>query len=106
MGDLPVALRVSSSNGVAAERDGADELPGLNLETLARHLEANCPGLVTGKLSGRVIAGGSSNLTYLIGDAKSAWVLRRPPLGHVLATAHDMSREFRVMSALVSTDVP
>ena len=38
--------------------------------------------------------------------ATDSWVLRRPPLGHVLATAHDMAREYRVMSALGPTTVP
>lgn len=50
--------------------------------------------------------GGKSNLTYRITDGSHDWVLRRPPLGHVLATAHDMAREYRVMSALASTPVP
>lgn len=50
--------------------------------------------------------GGKSNLTYRITDGSHDWVLRRPPLGHVLATAHDMTREFRVMSALARTPVP
>jgi len=55
----------------------------------------------------RLIAGGRSNLTYrlTLGTGRQL-VLRRPPLGHVLPTAHDMSREFRVISALAGTDVP
>jgi aminoglycoside phosphotransferase (APT) family kinase protein len=52
------------------------------------------------------IAGGSSNLTFKVADGKHEWVLRRPPLRHVLATAHDMGREHRVQSALEATDVP
>ena len=52
------------------------------------------------------IAGGSSNLTFQVADGKHEWVLRRPPLRHVLATAHDMGREHRVQSALEATDVP
>ncbi|MBR7742498.1 phosphotransferase family protein [Phycicoccus sp. BSK3Z-2] len=51
------------------------------------------------------IAGGKSNLTYRVGDGARTWVVRRPPLGHVLATAHDMPREHRVMAALAGTDV-
>ncbi|MFD0817404.1 phosphotransferase family protein, partial [Micromonospora zhanjiangensis] len=54
----------------------------------------------------RLIAGGRSNLTYLVRSGGREFVLRRPPLGHVLATAHDMAREFRVISALAATDVP
>jgi aminoglycoside phosphotransferase (APT) family kinase protein len=53
-----------------------------------------------------VIQGGRSNLTYRVTDGTSRWVVRRPPLGHVLATAHDMAREYRVISALRGTDVP
>ena len=54
-----------------------------------------------------LIAGGHSNLTYRVTDAEGqAFVLRRPPLGHVLATAHDMAREHRIISAVGTTDVP
>jgi aminoglycoside phosphotransferase (APT) family kinase protein len=53
-----------------------------------------------------LIAGGKSNLTYRVDSPAGSLVLRRPPLGHVLPTAHDMGREFRVMSGLQQTDVP
>jgi aminoglycoside phosphotransferase (APT) family kinase protein len=60
-----------------------------------------------------LIAGGRSNLTYLLdaglapGSAQATLlVLRRPPLGHVLPTAHDMAREYRLLSALNGTDIP
>jgi aminoglycoside phosphotransferase (APT) family kinase protein len=54
-----------------------------------------------------LITGGASNLTYRITDqAGTLLVLRRPPTGHVLASAHDMSREHRIMSALQDTAVP
>ncbi len=53
-----------------------------------------------------LIAGGKSNLTYRVDSPAGAVVLRRPPLGHVLPTAHDMAREHRVMSALSGTAVP
>ncbi|MDT7574444.1 MAG: hypothetical protein QOH17_777, partial [Pseudonocardiales bacterium] len=53
------------------------------------------------------ISGGHSNLTYRITDAAGAlFALRRPPLGMVLATAHDMGREWRFISALAPTGVP
>ncbi|MCU4183273.1 phosphotransferase family protein [Acidiferrimicrobium sp. IK] len=55
----------------------------------------------------RLIAGGHSNLTFEVADAAGArWVLRRPPLGHVLPTAHDMEREHRILAAMHGTDVP
>jgi aminoglycoside phosphotransferase (APT) family kinase protein len=53
------------------------------------------------------IAGGRSNLTYRVTDDDGrTWALRRPPLGGVLETAHDMGREWRFISALAPTDVP
>lgn len=80
--------------------------PGLDPERLRGHLDRERPGLVGGPLTARLIEGGRSNLTYLVGDGSHDWVVRRPPLGHVLATAHDMKREFRVISALHPTAVP
>jgi aminoglycoside phosphotransferase (APT) family kinase protein len=82
------------------------ELPGVDLPVLADWLDAHRPGLRRGPLSGEVIAGGKSNLTYRISDGVSTWALRRPPLAHVLPTAHDMRREFRAISALAGTRVP
>ncbi|MFD9079101.1 phosphotransferase family protein [Streptomyces erythrochromogenes] len=79
---------------------------GLDLERLRGHLDRARPGLVAGALRGRLIEGGRSNLTYEITDGTARWVVRRPPLGHVLATAHDMRREHRVISALHGTAVP
>jgi aminoglycoside phosphotransferase (APT) family kinase protein len=80
--------------------------PGLDLGRLRAHLDAQRPGLVAGELSADVVEGGRSNLTYVVGDGRSRWVVRRPPLGHVLPTAHDMTREFRVISGLRDTAVP
>jgi aminoglycoside phosphotransferase (APT) family kinase protein len=82
------------------------ELPGLDLDRLTGYLATATPGLVAGPLSAELIAGGRSNLTYYLTDGVTRWVLRRPPLGHVLRTAHDMGREFRVLSALAGTAVP
>ncbi|ANJ06688.1 phosphotransferase family protein [Streptomyces parvulus] len=83
-----------------------DHPPGLDLDRLRVLLDRERPGLVTGALSGRLIEGGRSNLTYAVTDGTARWVVRRPPLGHVLATAHDMRREHRVISALHPTNVP
>ena len=58
------------------------------------------------QLRAELIAGGRPNLTYTLTDGDQTWILRRPPLGHVLATAHDMGREYRVMTALRDTRVP
>ncbi|MFE6159717.1 phosphotransferase family protein [Streptomyces sp. NPDC056486] len=84
----------------------SDHPPGLDLDQLRGHLDSVRPGLVAGPLSARLIEGGRSNLTYAVTDGASRWVVRRPPLGHVLATAHDMKREHRVISALHGTAVP
>ncbi|WP_405766309.1 phosphotransferase family protein [Streptomyces sp. NBC_01538] len=83
-----------------------DDLPGLDLGRLRGLLDGERPGLVHGPLTGRLIEGGRSNLTYAVTDGITQWVVRRPPLGHVLATAHDMRREHRVISALCPTAVP
>ncbi len=53
-----------------------------------------------------LISGGKSNLTYRVACDAGEVILRRPPLGHILPTAHDMSREYRVMTALADTAVP
>src|SRR3954464_15740003 len=82
------------------------QLPGVDLAALTAWLDSARPGLRRGELTGKVIAGGKSNLTYRITDGTTTWALRRPPLAHVLPTAHDMAREFRVISALADTAVP
>ncbi|HKG17548.1 MAG TPA: phosphotransferase family protein [Solirubrobacteraceae bacterium] len=58
-------------------------------------------------LSFERVSGGRSNLTYRVSDgAGRSWALRRPPMGRRLGSAHDMGREYRVISALAGTDVP
>jgi aminoglycoside phosphotransferase (APT) family kinase protein len=78
---------------------------GLDLDGVARFLAARVPG-IGGPLMAELVAGGRSNLTYYLRTPGGEWVLRRPPLGHVLPTAHDMAREYRVLAALADTDVP
>ena len=80
--------------------------PGLDVRRLEAWLDRKRAGLLSGPLRASVIAGGLSNLSYVLDDGDRRWVLRRPPLGHVLSTAHDMRREHRVIDALASTDVP
>jgi aminoglycoside phosphotransferase (APT) family kinase protein len=82
------------------------DAPGLDLARVAAWLDQARPGLRCGELSGEIIQGGKSNLTYRVTDGEHVWALRRPPLGHVLPTAHDMAREYRVISALARTGVP
>jgi aminoglycoside phosphotransferase (APT) family kinase protein len=72
---------------------------GLDLEKLQAYLDSP-------PLTGTMFAGGRSNLTYAVTDGTNRWVLRRPPLGHVLPTAHDMAREHKVLDALSRAGFP
>ncbi|WP_430780871.1 phosphotransferase family protein [Actinoplanes sp. G11-F43] len=74
-------------------------MKGLDLERLQAYLDSP-------PLTGTMFAGGRSNLTYAVTDGTHRWVLRRPPLGHVLPTAHDMAREHKVLAALSAAGFP
>jgi len=79
---------------------------GINEGPVTDWLVTNTPP-VEPPLTFDLIAGGRSNLTYLVTDASGRrLVLRRPPISHVLATAHDMTREHRIISALAGSAVP
>ena len=79
---------------------------GISLEPVSNWLEANIAGAVA-PFTFELIAGGRSNLTFeVVGADCARFVLRRPPLGRVLATAHDMAREHRIIAAVGHTDVP
>jgi len=81
-------------------------MDGIDVPKVTSWFEANIDG-VKSPLEFELIAGGRSNLTFRVTDAAGQhYVLRRPPLGHVLATAHDMGREHRIISALDPTPVP
>jgi aminoglycoside phosphotransferase (APT) family kinase protein len=81
-------------------------LEGIAAEPVTRWLLERIPGLEP-PLEFTPIAGGNSNLTYRFDDRKGhAYVLRRPPLGSVLQSAHDMGREHRIVSALAGSEVP
>jgi len=84
----------------------APVVEGIDVDAVTTWFEKNTPA-VDPPLEFELIAGGRSNLTFRVSDAQGrAWVLRRPPLGHVLATAHDMVRESTIISALDATLVP
>jgi aminoglycoside phosphotransferase (APT) family kinase protein len=89
----------------SAGREG--ETPdGIDAAGVQSWFEANVAG-VEPPLRFERISGGRSNLTYAVTDsADGRWALRRPPLGSRLASAHDMGREFRIISALQTTPVP
>ncbi len=79
---------------------------GLDEERVSAWLAANIAE-ATEPFTFSLIAGGRSNLTFEVLDGLGErFVLRRPPLGHVLATAHDMGREHRLISAVGTTSVP
>ena len=81
-------------------------MQGIDQERVSAWLSANIDGAVA-PFRFDLIVGGRSNLTFLVTDAnRDRFVLRRPPTGHVLATAHDMEREHRIISAVGKTDVP
>jgi aminoglycoside phosphotransferase (APT) family kinase protein len=75
------------------------------IDALAAWVGANVPG-ASGPLTVSHLSGGSSNLTFRVRDEANDWVLRRPPLGRLLATANDMGREYRVQRGLGTSDVP
>ncbi len=79
---------------------------GINAEAVTDWMRSHIDGL-TAPLQFELITGGASNLTFRVTDRSGGrYVLRRPPTGHVLASAHDMSREYRVIAALADTPVP
>lgn len=83
-----------------------DHIRGIQHHAVSAWFEAHVPG-VTLPLTFELIAGGHSNLTFKVADAHGqCYVLRRPPLYQVLATAHDMGREHKIIAALADTDVP
>ena len=80
-------------------------LDGLDLSALDGYLRSAGIGR-DGELTAELISGGRSNLTFLVGDDSSRWVLRRPPLHGLTPSAHDMAREYTVVAALGDTAVP
>jgi len=79
---------------------------GIDGPKVSAWLTANVAGSV-GPYEFERIAGGHSCLTFVVRDGQGRrLVLRRPPVGHTLATAHDVAREHRIISALATTGVP
>ena len=80
-------------------------LDGLDLPALEAFFSKHVPGFAGG-LSAELLQGGRSNLTFVLTDGLHRWVLRRPPLGELTPSAHDMGREYRVVAALAGSGVP
>ena len=96
----------SGSPGVSAGTDNAEVPAGINAVSVSEWFSQNVAHAAA-PLRFELIAGGRSNLTYRVhcADGDSV-VLRRPPLGHVLATAHDMGREHKIITGVGLTEVP
>jgi aminoglycoside phosphotransferase (APT) family kinase protein len=88
--------------------DPASQVPGVDVGALAKYVASVLDDFdPKASLTARLLPGGRSNLTCLISQPGGArWVLRRPPLGHLTPTAHDMGREFRTLSLLGQSDFP
>lgn len=81
-------------------------MQGIDEQRVEQWLNANIEG-AQGPYEYHLIAGGRSNITFRVVDANGMqMVLRRPPMGHVLATAHDMAREHRLIKAVGASNVP
>jgi len=95
-----------ADGGSIAHVTGAvEQIEGINVENvtawIGEHTEIEAP------LSFSLIAGGRSNMTYTVVDAAGRkFVLRRPPMGPLLPSAHDMAREHRLMHSLRDSEVP
>ena len=89
-----------------ATADTVDGVEGVDAAAVTSWFSSHVAGCVP-PLSFELIAGGRSNLTYRVADSSGhRYALRRPPLSHVLPTAHDMAREYRVITAVGPTAVP
>jgi len=81
------------------------QIDQLDLETLGPYLEANIDGF-KGLSTAKKFEGGQSNPTFLLTASSGQYVLRRQPPGELLKSAHAVDREYRVIKALKTTDVP
>lgn len=88
-----LTMRVSETTAV---RTGEE----LDLDAIAKYLRTHLPDPPAGDLRLEQFPGGHSNLTYLLTIGEDEFVLRRPPIGPVAPSAHDMPREFRLLAAI------
>ena len=94
---------------MSPDGSGPTTPPGIDIARFGAWLAQSHPelaGPTGGELTATRLTGGLSNLTYRVDGAARPLVVRRPPLGHVLTTAHDMQREFTIISALAGGPVP
>src|SRR3954452_10411607 len=103
---ITAVSKVESVTSIASSFASMSQIEGIDVEKVSAWFVDNIPG-ATAPFTFDLIAGGRSNLTFKVTDgAGNDFVLRRPPVSHVLASAHDMGREHRLISALGPTDVP
>ncbi|MEN8663545.1 MAG: phosphotransferase [Polycyclovorans sp.] len=76
-----------------------------DVAALQRYMEQHVDGF-SGELAVEQFKGGQSNPTYKLSASGKSYVLRRKPPGKLLASAHAVDREYRVITALAQTDVP
>lgn len=80
-------------------------ITGIDVSRVTAWLADRVP--LDGPIDFDLVAHGRSNLTFVVTDTTGRrWVLRRPPTGHILASAHDMAREHRIIEALQDSRVP
>lgn len=89
----------------SASSHGPEDVPGLPRASFTRWAADAVPQLGP-DWTAEVISGGLSNITYRVSSPTATVIVRRPPMGTLLPSAHDMGRESRVLSALWTTDVP
>lgn len=77
----------------------------LDIAALTQYLESHVDGF-KGPIELEKFSGGQSNPTFKVNAASGTYVLRRQPLGKLLKSAHAVDREYKILSALASTDVP
>jgi aminoglycoside phosphotransferase (APT) family kinase protein len=95
-----------SASSESTVKDSLVMVPGVEHAELTAWL-GRLDSDITPPVIARRLGVGQSNLTYTLSDAAGhRWVLRRPPMGHLLSSAHDVLREARILSALAGTGVP
>ena len=95
-----------ANRGASRGASRSNEIIGIDVDSVSAWFEENIPGVKL-PLSFDLIAGGRSNLTFKVTDAAGhEYVLRRPPVSHVLPTAHDMGREHKIIAALGPVGLP
>src|SRR6476646_3097278 len=104
-GKLRSHMQDDSSSNMAAS-NAASNAPLVDAAALSTYLDQAFPESAERPIMVERVRGGHSNETFFITRGEQEWVLRRPPRGPLLPTAHDVAREYRVLTALVNTPVP